>query len=146
MNTEWIDLGIVILTLIAAGVYLYARSNKQAQLLERLKTEIERKNDINLLTSSNSRKTQIKKTGLGVLRRIGSAVPLFSAAQRLEINQKLVMAGWRSPQALLIVAALSALSAGTSALATIVFIWPKFDDLLAIKMGSLLLGFGVCQQ
>src|SRR5690606_17834105 len=74
-----------------------------------------------------------------LMRRIGAALPLFSQAQRLEIGRKLIMAGWRSPQALLTVAALAGLTAAVMVTVTILFIWPLLQDNLGLKLGACLL-------
>ncbi|WP_397475028.1 type II secretion system F family protein [Pusillimonas sp.] len=136
---SWLDLFIVVLALAGAVLYLYARSSRRAALVARLKSEVERKGRQNSGGSRSWFFGRNWRAGMArFLRRIGGAIPLFSAAQRIEVAQKLVAAGFRSAQALMIMAALSLLSALAMLSAAIVLGWPHFGDHLVYKLGSAL--------
>src|SRR5690606_14867636 len=109
---SWLDVLIVALAMVGVGLYLYARGSRRAALVARLKAEVERKGrqntDVNRSTLSAG---NLLARAARLLRRVGGAIPLFSAAQRIEVAQKLVAAGFRGPQALMTMAALSLFSA-----------------------------------
>lgn len=142
--TRWLDVMIFAVALAGAFLYLYARSSRRAMHSERLRMEIQRKGrqdaqqDRNWLVERNWRGALIH-----LLRRLGSAIPLFSAAQRTEVGQKLVAAGFRSPQALLVVAALSLLSGLACVALVVLFGWPHFGEQLALKLGAVLMALYV---
>lgn len=112
----WFDGLILLLLLGGAGLYLYARASQRARLLARAVSEVQRR-------GSRVGRTEPRTLGTGLLRllrRIGTAVPLMSAAQRTEASAKLVAAGYRSPQALFVLMALTSL---TMVLAVLLLLW-----------------------
>lgn len=139
MNTLVFDALIMAVALLGVALYLYARASQRALLVERLKSEIQRKGRQGEHTTQRLSIRNMRQSAAELMRRLGAALPLFSHAQRLEIGQKLVMAGWRSPQALLTVAALAALCAAGMVAATILLIWPLLKDNLGLKLGACLL-------
>lgn len=139
---RWLDMLILVMAMSGVFLYLYARSSRRAVMVERLKTEIER---TGRQDAQNGRRWLEERNVRGflthLLRRLGSAIPLFSAAQRMEVGQKLVAAGYRSTQALLIMAGLSLLSALGVVALTVVFGWPHLEDQLAMKYGAAFAAF-----
>lgn len=133
------DALVLALALLGVILYLYARASRRALLAERLKEELQRKGRQGEHTKRRLTISNLRQSAAELMRRLGAALPLFSQAQRLEIGQKLVMAGWRSPQALLTVAALAALAAAGLVTATILLLWPLLQDNLAFKLGSCLI-------
>lgn len=143
-QTSWLDLLILVLILAGVGLYLYARSSRRAVLAARLKTEVQRKGRQNVDANRNWLSERNWRGALAqLLRRIGGAIPLFSAAQRIEVAQKLVAAGFRSPQALLNMAALSLFSAVAMLVLTVWFGWPYLGDKLAYKLVAVLMALYV---
>ena len=69
-------------------------------------------------------------------QRIAAIQP---GTQRTEISRKLITAGWRSPQALITMIAIAALSAVGLVFATMTFVWPLLPDNLAMKLATALL-------
>lgn len=141
---RWLDVFILIMAVAGVTLYLYARSSRRALLVERLKGEIDRNGRQNeaarkrVLAASSWRDAVMH-----FLRRLGTAIPLFSAAQRTELAQKLVAAGYRSPQALLAVGGLSLLSGIALAAVTVFFVWPYLADQQLYKVGSVLVALYV---
>lgn len=133
------DVLVLIIALAGVFLYLYARSSRKALLAEALRSEIQRQGRQGERSRRRLSSGNLRESVIEITRRLGGALPLFSQAQRLEISQKLVMAGWRSPQAQLTVAALAALTAGAMIAATIMLLWPHLDDKLSFKLGSCLL-------
>lgn len=133
------DALLLIVALVGVFLYLYARASNRARLVESLKTEIKREGRQGERARRRLSVRNLRQSATELMRRLGAALPLFSQAQRLEIGQKLTMAGWRSPQALLTVAALAALSAGAMVTLTIIFVWPLLQDMLGFKLGACLL-------
>ncbi|MFC3394468.1 type II secretion system F family protein [Brenneria rubrifaciens] len=128
------------------ALYLYARVGRRARLAERLQAEVLRKRSQLQEQVDSWRHHALPQRVLRILQRIGHFAPLFSAAQRTEIAGKLVSAGFRSPQALIIVAALSLLSMVSLGLLVAFFAWPYLEGnwiyalaliLLAIYLGTL---------
>lgn len=112
----WFDSLILLLLLAGAGLYLYARASQRARLLARAVSEVQRR-------GNRVGRAETRTLGAGllrVLRRIGTAVPLMNAAQRTEASAKLVAAGYRSPQALFVLMALTSL---TMVLAVLLLLW-----------------------
>jgi len=133
------DALLIVVALVGVFLYLYARASNRARLLESLKTEIKREGRQGERARRRLSMRNLRQSATELMRRLGAALPLFSQAQRLEIGQKLTMAGWRSPQALLIVAALAALTAVAMVALTIIFVWPLLQDMLGFKLGACLL-------
>lgn len=129
------DLLILVIALGGVGLYLYARASKRAVLAARLRNELKRR----------GRQDEKKDTGraqtmggaaIQLLHSMGGIAPLFSQAQRLEVGQKLVMAGWRSPQALLVMAGLCGLTGTLLVGLTVTLIWPILDERTLYRVGS----------
>lgn len=139
MPTLLFDVLVLIIALAGVFLYLYARASNRARLVEALKTEIKREGRQGERSRRRLSVRNLRQSTIELMRRIGAALPLFSQAQRLEIGQKLIMAGWRSPQALLTVAALAGLTAAVMVTVTILFIWPLLQDNLGLKLGACLL-------
>ncbi len=130
------DVLIVLLALLGAGIYLYGRSNRRQVLLERAKTEVARRG-----TGANKQKgiKQVKTKGLGLLLRLGNAVPLLNESQRQEASSKLVNAGYRSNQALILLIGLTVLSVGLVVAAVLWFGGPFLQDQgPGVRVGALL--------
>lgn len=145
---RWFDILIVVMVFAGVFLYLYARSSRRAVLTERLKAEVNRTGQQNV---DDTRHWLTQRNWRGILThflsRVGRAIPLFSAAQRTEVGQKLVAAGFRSGHALLIMAALSLLSGAAIVALTVWFGWPHLDAhpmlkplaaLAALYIGTLL--------
>lgn len=139
MPTLLFDVLVLIIALAGVLLYLYARASNRARLVEALKTEIKREGRQGERSRRRLSVRNLRQSTIELMRRIGAALPLFSQAQRLEIGQKLIMAGWRSPQALLTVAALAGLTAAVMVTVTILFIWPLLQDNPGLKLGACLL-------
>lgn len=139
MLTLLFDVLVLIIALAGVLLYLYARASNRARLVEALKTEIKREGRQGERSRRRLSVRNLRQSTIELMRRIGAALPLFSQAQRLEIGQKLIMAGWRSPQALLTVAALAGLTAAVMVTVTILFIWPLLQDNPGLKLGACLL-------
>ncbi len=139
MLTLLFDVLVLIIALAGVFLYLYARASNRARLVEALKTEIKREGRQGERSRRRLSVRNLRQSTIELMRRIGAALPLFSQAQRLEIGRKLIMAGWRSPQALLTVAALAGLTAAVMVTVTILFIWPLLQDNLGLKLGACLL-------
>lgn len=139
MLTLLFDVLVLIIALAGVFLYLYARASNRARLVEALKTEIKREGRQGERSRRRLSVRNLRQSTIELMRRIGAALPLFSEAQRLEIGRKLIMAGWRSPQALLTVAALAGLTAAVMVTVTILFIWPLLQDNLGLKLGACLL-------
>lgn len=123
---KWLDLLLVLFLLLGVGLYLYARAGKRARLLERTKSEIQRHGKgtatakLNLSGASTS--------FMGILRKVGASVPLFSAGQRAEASSKLVAAGYRSVQALFVLIGISLLSIVAVMAIVVFYAKTKLDD------------------
>lgn len=139
MPTLLFDVLVLIIALAGVFLYLYARASNRARLVEALKTEIKREGRQGERSRRRLSVRNLRQSTIELMRRIGAALPLFSQAQRLEIGRKLIMAGWRSPQALLTVAALAGLTAAVMVTVTILFIWPLLQDNPGLKLGACLL-------
>lgn len=111
MNLIFISLELFLLILLLLGValYFYARAGRRAQIIQRTVREVKRQGQEH---RSTRRATLQDTTSLfkQMLKRLGEAVPLLSEPQRIEASNKLVAAGYRSTQALLILAGLSLVS------------------------------------
>lgn len=136
----------LLCVVLGIALYLYGRTSRRAKITERLHAEVMRKGQ-QLSDSTRWRRRHVFSRLLVLLRAIGQRAPLFSAAQRTEVAEKLVRAGFRSPQSMLIMAALALLSMCFSVALVIIFVWPLLDDnrlygmllcLLAIYLGLLL--------
>jgi len=139
-----LDIVIVFLVLAGVGLYLYARGSRRAMLTAKLKNEVQRTGRQDAPENGKWLKDRQWRGGLArILRRVGAAVPLYSSAQRTEVAQKLVAAGFRNPQSLMVVAALSLLSAIALVTLTVSFGWPHMADKLAYKMVSALIALYV---
>lgn len=97
---------IVLLLVVGAMLYLYARASQRARLLARATSEVQRHGVRVDRTGTRSLSAGVMQA----LRRLGARVPLLSAAQRTEVSAKLVAAGYRSNQALFVLLALTLLS------------------------------------
>lgn len=139
MLTLLFDALVLVVALAGVFLYLYARASNRARLVEALKTEIKREGRQGERARRRLSVRNLRQSVTELMRRMGAALPLFSKAQRLEIGQKLTMAGWRSPQALLTVAALAGLTAGAMVTLTILFVWPLLQGNLGFKLGACLL-------
>jgi len=135
----WFDLFVVVIALAGVVLYLYARASRRALLVERLRSEVQRKDGRQTTTRRVWNARSWRQWISLAVHRIGTTLPLFSQAQRTEISRKLVAAGWRSPQALITVIAIAALSAMALVFAAITFGWPRLPDNLALKLVSALL-------
>lgn len=102
----WLDALIALLTLSGLGMYFYARAGQRARLMARAVSEVQRQG-----RQADRRDTSSPRDGLlRFLRRLGAIAPLFNTSQRSEAAAKLVAAGFRSPQALLVLGGLTLLS------------------------------------
>jgi len=103
-----IELLLLILLLLGVAMYFYARAGRRAQIMQRTTREVKRQGQ----EHHSTRHTLQNTTTLfkQILKRLGEAVPLLNQAQRIEASNKLVAAGYRSTQALLILGGLSLLS------------------------------------
>src|SRR5690606_36479722 len=98
-----LDIVIVVMVLAGVGLYLYARGSRRALLAARLKTELQRTGRQDAPENRKWLSDHQWRGGVArILRRIGAAVPLSSSAQRTEVAQKLVAAGFRNPQSLMV--------------------------------------------
>lgn len=131
---------------IGVALYLYARTSRRARLTERMRSEVMRKGARQIVSKQPGR-NRLAHRLLRFLHPIGKFAPLFSVAQRTEIAGKLVSAGYRSPQALMIVVALALLSIVALLAVVGLFIWPLLEGqriygvvlcLLAVYLGMLL--------
>lgn len=104
---QWLSALLLILVLLGVVLYLYARSNQRQRLRERAKAEIARQG---ALVSGNRTIRQIQGQGLGLLLRLGRVLPLLNSTQRLESSSKLIAAGYRSDQAMLVLLGLTVAS------------------------------------
>ena len=129
------DLLILVIALGGVGLYLYARASKRAVLTARLRNELKRRGRQDEKKDAGSPQT-MGGAAVHLLRRMGGIAPLFSQAQRLEISQKLIMAGWRSPQALLVMAGLCGLTGTLLVGLTVTLIWPILDARTLYRVGS----------
>ncbi|PWC17692.1 type II secretion system F family protein [Brenneria corticis] len=132
-------LHLIYLLCAVSGVslYLYARIGRRARLGERLRAEVLRKRNQQQDPARPWRRYALPQRLVRLLQHIGRFAPLFSAAQRTEIAQKLVSAGFRSSQALIVVAALSLLSMISLSALVAIFVWPYLE-------GNRLYGMGLC--
>ncbi|MEE3651087.1 MULTISPECIES: type II secretion system F family protein [unclassified Brenneria] len=139
---------LIYLLCAVAGValYLYARIGRRARLAERLRAEVLRKRNQQQGPVQSWRYHALPQRMMRMLQHIGRFAPLFSAAQRTEIAGKLVSAGFRGPQALIVVAALSLLSMLSLAALVAIFVWPYLEGnrlygmalgLMALYLGTL---------
>lgn len=136
---RWLDLLILLMAVSGVMLYLYARSSRRATLAARLAAEINRSGRQGDDAGRRLSGARNWRGGLvRLLKRTGGAIPLFSAAQRTEISQQLVAAGYRSPQALLIIAGLSLISGIGLVAAAVLFGWPYLQDEMPFKIGSVL--------
>ncbi|WP_323011638.1 type II secretion system F family protein [Castellaniella sp.] len=104
---QWMSALLLVLVLLGVVLYLYARSNRRQRLRDRIKTEIARQG-----SAVVEQKTvqHIQSQGMKFLLRLGRALPLLNSAQRLESSNKLVSAGYRSDQAMLVLLGLTVAS------------------------------------
>ncbi|TBU93527.1 type II secretion system F family protein [Stutzerimonas kirkiae] len=133
---------------LGGALYLYARAGRRARLLERMRCEVQRKSQQPpRLAASHWQRHLLAQRLLAVLRGIGQRVPLLSMAQRMEVAEKLLRAGFRGPQAIMVVTALALLCMCLCVALVLLFVWPLLGDnrlyaallcLLAIYLGLLL--------
>ncbi|MDX5628487.1 MULTISPECIES: type II secretion system F family protein [unclassified Brenneria] len=119
-----LQLSSLLFALLGVGLYLYARTSRRARLTERMRSEITRKSGQQLASTLSGQRRRLAQRLMSTLNSIGSSVPLFSIAQRTEIAGKLVSAGFRNPQALMVMIALALLSIAVLLTLVGVFIWP----------------------
>ena len=130
-----LDLLILVVALSGVGLYLYSRASKRAVITTRLRSELKRRGRQDEGKVDRKPKA-VGETAIHLLRSMGGIAPMFSQAQRLEVGQKLVMAGWRSPQALLVMAGLCGLTGTLFVVLTVTMVWPVLDDLTLYRVGS----------
>lgn len=103
----WLNVLIVVLVVVGVGLYLYARASQRARLMARAVSEVQRRD-----SQTRRRDTpQVSQALFQFLRGLDSKVPLLSVAQRTEVSQKLVAAGYRSHQSLYVMMGLMLLCA-----------------------------------
>ncbi|KAA8999453.1 type II secretion system F family protein [Affinibrenneria salicis] len=142
-----LNLMAALCAIAGAALFLYARTSRRARLNERLRAEVLRRGSQQSLQRPSWRRHPFIRRLIGLLQPVGQLAPLFSAAQRTEIAGKLVSAGFRGSQALMIVAALALLSVLVLLALVAAFIWPLLGGnqlwgillcLLAVYLGTLL--------
>lgn len=134
---------IAILVVLAVALYVYARASLRARILARTVTEVQRR-------SGPPARPQGRPVTSGIisgLRRLGARIPLFSSTQRAEASSKLVMAGYRGSQAILVLGGVTLLSILGLVGVTVLFGGPYLDQhgasgwtgalLVAAYLGSL---------
>lgn len=136
----WLDALPILLALAGVGLYLYGRAGVRARMAERARTEVQRQG----MQQQQGRRGQVRQSLseriARLLRWLGRQAPMLSAAQRSETLTKLVAAGFRSPQALVTIMALSLISVLMLALLPVLFVWPVLDDQVVFKALSCLMG------
>ncbi|MEQ4618673.1 MAG: type II secretion system F family protein [Corticimicrobacter sp.] len=135
----WLDALPLLLALAGVGLYLYGRAGVRARLAERARTEVQRQGMQQQGRRGQERQSPSERIAR-LLRWLGRQAPMLSAAQRSETLTKLVAAGFRSPQALVTIMALSLISVLVLALLPVLFVWPILDDQIAFRALSCLLG------
>ena len=134
---DWFSLAAMLLMVLGVVLYLYARSGTHARVSHRLHAST---GGIGGGKGSGAPTGFRSILGRG-LQAMGRTVPLFDAAQRSEMEKKLVSAGYRQPNALLLLMGLSAGSAIFSAMLTATLVWPHLDESgLAVRLSCLLVG------
>ncbi|MFE8115289.1 type II secretion system F family protein [Brenneria goodwinii] len=132
---------------LGVGLYLYARTSRRARLTERMHSEVIRKSTQQSALTQAGQRQRLAQRLMSALNSIGRSVPLFNAAQRTEIAGKLVSAGFRNPQALMVMIALALLSIALLLTLVAVFVWPLLEGqriygvllcLAAVYLGLLL--------
>ncbi|RLM22680.1 hypothetical protein BIY29_11865 [Brenneria alni] len=143
---DLLNLIYLLCALTGAILYLYARIGRRARLAERLRSEVLRKRNQQQGQALSRQSHTLPQRIIRVLQRIGRYAPLFSAAQRTEIAERLLSAGFRNPQALIVMAGLSLLSMISLTVLVVIFVWPYLEGnriyglalcLLAIYLGTL---------
>lgn len=97
---------ILVLIVVALMLYLYARTSQRARMGARLVSEVQRRG----VQPGRGEAQPISAGVLAGLRRLGAWVPLLNSAQRAEASGKLVAAGYRTVQAVLVLTGLTLLS------------------------------------
>lgn len=131
-------LNIFPLVSAALGIVLvfYGRFGRRSKLVERLRAEVGRRSQQGQ-DSSRWKRRDFRTQLLASLGAIGQRAPLLSAAQRSEVGEKLVRAGFRSAQYMLMMAALVLFSVCTSLGLSLMFVRPLLN-------GNQLLGIVLC--
>lgn len=113
-SDAWLYLLLLVLVILGAGIYLYGRSNQRQRLRERAEAEIERRGAV---FAERRGLDQVRSRGASFLLHLGAMLPMLSRAQRAESTSKLLAAGYRSNQAMLVLMGTIVLSVlGTMAL------------------------------
>lgn len=140
-----INLVILLAIILAMIIYLYSRTGRRVRLAERMRTEVKRR--VNQPSGAPWRYRSLTRRLMRLLQPVGRITPLFSLAQRTEIAQRLVSAGFRSQQALVTVVALALLSGIIFLVMVMTFVCPWLSEyssysillcLLAFYIGTLL--------
>lgn len=135
----WLDALPLLLALAGVGLYLYGRAGVRARLAERARMEVQRQGMQQQGRRGNVRHSMSDRVAR-LLRWLGRQAPMLSAAQRSETLVKLVAAGFRSPQALVTIMALSLISVLVLALLPVLLVWPMLEGQTMFKALSCLMG------
>lgn len=140
MNLSMLDmfsLAAMLLMILGLGLYLYARSSTQARVSQRLRAG----NGGQGAGKSGESSVGLRPMLGRGLQAMGKTIPLFDAAQRSDMERKLVSAGYRQPNALFMLMGLAAGSAIFTAMLTATFVWPHLGESgLIVRMFCLVVG------
>ncbi|NYT61728.1 type II secretion system F family protein [Alcaligenaceae bacterium] len=124
-SVDWLILAALLITIIGGGMYLNARSSVRARLNQRLS------HTARVRVSQAAGDEMQSRAGSALVRGfqvMGKALPLFDAAQRSEMNKKLVSAGYRQVGALPLIMGVAACCAMLMAVLVVVKGWPLLAD------------------
>jgi tight adherence protein C len=135
--TDWLNGAAILLFLVGVILSLKARAGVQARLKQRLVYAAQGQ-----AAGSTSRGSRGPKVILARwLQAMGKLVPVFNAAQRKEMREKLVSAGYRQPGALPILMGVGAGSAIVIIVSIALFAWPLMGPgNVLIRSSSVLVG------
>ncbi|RTZ45351.1 type II secretion system F family protein [Candidimonas sp. SYP-B2681] len=135
--TDWLNVAILMLGLVALGVYTHTRLGVRTRIRKRLQTVVQGPTaDI-----SSRDATTLREHSVQLLSALGRRLPIFNGSQRREMRGKLVSAGYRQAGALPVLMGIAIATGLILSLLTVFLLWPKLEaGGTMLKMASAILG------
>ncbi len=139
-SLDGLSLATAVLAVLGTALYLHGRDGVRSRVARRLSNPGQGAGKMSGSDAGVSRAASGPFQRLGrLLQALGSRLPLFDAAQRKEMNRKLISAGYRQVNALPVLMGIGAGAALLLVAVVMAFVWPSFQGHMALKAGSLIL-------
>jgi len=139
-SLDGLSLATAVLAVLGTALYLHGRDSVRSRVARRLSNPGHGAGRIGGNDAGASRGAGGPFQRLGrLLQALGSRLPLFDAAQRKEMNRKLISAGYRQANALPVLMGIGAGAALLLIAVVMAFVWPSLPGHMALKAGSLVL-------